>query len=108
MHEFKNPFPADGFYVVIESFRAADLMFIAGEPVGVMWRGKCYVAKTGKEFGGFAEALERKHALKLRKLTTEEILKFTGGRPISKKVFGSLRSFAEACKLLDGWIEKPV
>jgi len=104
MKELEMLLPKNGFYVVIsERLIVGDLVFIIGEPVGVIRRKDCYIAKTGEKEGGKANILDKNknYASKLWKLTSEEIVKLTGGQRITSKAFRSFKTLAAACKLFD-------
>ena len=99
----KTRFLENGFYVANESFREKDLLFVTGEIVGVIWlRGLCYATKTGKELGGNANLMESENALKLRRLSMEEIFELTDNHLSHIRVFKSVSSFVTACKLFSG------
>ena len=102
MKNLEEPFIKNGFYIIVGRWHltVGDLVFIIGEPVGVMWiRGLCYISKTGEESGGNANPLDRKYSFNLRRLDSEEVSEFTGGRVKQDEAFKSVHSFVEACKL---------
>lgn len=109
MREFSELFPENGIYVVVTPFQTENLIFIPGEPVGIIrWGDTPYVriTKTGRVLGGYANYMEVEHMAKIKKLDAEEISQLANGKIFTADMFQDIKSMAKACKAITGLVSR--